>query len=273
MKVGIIGTGNMGTILSEAFLDGKAVSPANLIATNRTRAKAESLKENYEGITIVDNVPTLIAESDLVFLCVKPLDIHALIIENKALFTKDKCLVSITSPIQVPWLEEIVPCSCARIIPSITNRALSGISLVTYGTNCEGHWQEKLNAMFSAISAPVQINENITRISSDIVSCGPAFFSYLARRFIEAAVAKTQIDVNTATELTEQMLIGVGDLLKKGYYTLPALEEKVCVKGGITGEGIKVLEQETGDMFEKIFEATHKKFDDEVAIIKAKFNP
>ena len=44
MKVGMIGTGNMGTILSEALLDGKAVSPSDLIVTNRTKEKAERLK-------------------------------------------------------------------------------------------------------------------------------------------------------------------------------------------------------------------------------------
>ena len=119
----------------------------------------------------------------------------------------------------------------------------------------------------------MEINESIIRVSSDIVSCGPAFFSFITRNFIEAAVAETKIDTETATKLAEEMLIGLGDLLKKGFYTLPTLEEKVCVKGGITGEGIKVLEHEIGDMFEKLFQTTHKKFDSEVEQIKGKFNP
>ena len=69
------------------------------------------------------------------------------------------------------------------------------------------------------------------------------------------------------------MLIGLGDLLKMGYYSLPTLEEKVCVKGGITGEGIKVLESELDGVFEKVFQATHKKFNDEVEKLEKVFNP
>ena len=53
--------------------------------------------------------------------------------------------------------------------------------------------------LFTKISIPVTIDEKITRVASDIVSCGPAFFSYLLQRFILAAVNETEIDVNTAT--------------------------------------------------------------------------
>ncbi|MFC5466664.1 late competence protein ComER [Lederbergia graminis] len=272
MKIGIIGTGNMGTILSEALLDAKSVSPSDLIVINRTKAKAERLKDRYKDIVIANNIEELIVRSDLIFLCIKPADFYSLLLENKDFFNEEKCIVSITSPIQPDWLESLVNCSCARIIPSITNRAHSGVTLFTFGNRCSELWKNKLNTLFSAVSLPLEINEEITRVSSDIVSCGPAFFSYLTRRFIEAAVSETAIDEETATILSEQMLIGLGELLKKGYYSLPTLEEKVCVKGGITGEGINVLENEVGDMFEKLFQATHAKFNDEKSKLERDFN-
>jgi competence protein ComER len=53
---------------------------------------------------------------------------------------------------------------------------------------------------------------------------------------------------------------------------LPTLQEKVCVKGGITGEGIKVLEAEIGNVFEHLFQATHKKFDEDLAHIEQQFS-
>ncbi|MSO01218.1 pyrroline-5-carboxylate reductase dimerization domain-containing protein, partial [Bacillus paralicheniformis] len=145
--------------------------------------------------------------------------------------------------------------SSARVIPSITNRALAGVSLVTYGDHCSKEWQESIQWLFEQISVPTIIEEKITRVASDIVSCGPAFFSYLTQRFIDAAVKETKIDNDTATKLASEMLIGLGELLRQGHYTLPTLQEKVCVKGGVTGEGIKVLEKEIGDMFEHLFQA------------------
>lgn len=271
MKVGMIGTGNMGTILTEALINGGAVSPSELTVTNRTLGKAYDLQKRYEEINVAQKPDEVIKESELIFICVKPFDIVKVVKEQQALFTKEKCLVSITSPIEVKWLENYVASSCARIIPSITNRALSGVSLVTFGESCEDRWKSFLKEMFSKVSVPVEIDESIVRVASDIVSCGPAFYCYLTRRLIDAAVKETSIDEKTATILSESMLIGFGELLKKGYYSLPALQEKVCVKGGITGEGIDVLKRETGDMFEKLFQATHKKFADEANSIEKAF--
>lgn len=271
MKVGIIGTGNMGRILVEALLDGKAVSPSSMFITNRTIAKAEKLRQSYPGIT-VENTPMEIAKkAKLLFICVKPHDMFSCIQNIIPFLTKEHCVVSITSPISVEQLESKLSCSTARAIPSITNRALAGVSLLTFGEKCEPYWKDRLIEMLECISTPMQIEEEITRVASDIVSCGPAFFSYLTRRFIDAAVSETNIDEDTATKLASEMLIGLGELLRKNFYTLPTLQEKVCVKGGITGEGIKVLESELGDVFEHLFQATHSKFNEDIKETKKQF--
>ncbi len=272
MKVGMIGTGNMGTILLEALITGGAVSPSDLVITNRTKSKADRLKQVYRDITVENSPDEVIKQSNIIFICVKPLDIISLTKEKASLFSEEKCLVSITSPIQVPWLEQLVGSSCARIIPSITNRALAGVSLFTFGSSCKKQWRDTLWEMFSKVSVPLEIDESIIRVSSDIVSCGPAFISFLTRSLIEAAMVETKINEETATKLAENMLIGLGELLKQKHYTLPTLQEKVCVKGGITGEGIAVMEQEKGEMFEKLFRATHKKFADEALHIQKKCN-
>ncbi|RFU71659.1 late competence protein ComER [Peribacillus saganii] len=272
MKIGVIGTGNMGTILIEALLSSEAVSPDCLTVTNRTLSKANRLQEIYPGITVADTAAETAKQSDLLFICVKPGDIFNVLIDIKPFVNTSKCIVSITSPISVEQLESVMPCSCARFIPSITNRVLSGVTLLTFGNNCVQGWHEELQKIAAKISTPVSIENNITRVASDIVSCGPAFFSFLAQSFISAACKVTPIDKKTATLLTESMLIGLGDLLKKGVYTLPTLQEKVCVKGGITGEGINVMESaETEAIFEMLFQATQKKFAEEIEKVEKQF--
>lgn len=271
MKTGIIGTGNMGRILIEALLESKAVSPSSMAITNRTLNKAIQIIDMYEGLSIYPTAFEVARNSDLVIICVKPLDVFQVIQDIKPAVTKNSCVVSITSPINVDQLEHVLPCSVARIIPSITNRALSGVSLFTFGKKCTLTWKRSLLELFSFISSPVEIEEGVTRVASDIVSCGPAFFSYLTRRFIEGAVSETKINEETAIKLASEMLIGLGQLLNRDFFTLPALEEKVCVKGGITGEGIKVLEKELGPVFEHLFHATHEKFAEDVADLKKQY--
>ena len=82
----------------------------------------------------------------------------------------------------------------------------------------------------------------------------------MLQQFIQGAVKETRIEEAVATKLASEMIIGLGELLKQGHYTLPTLLEKVCVKGGITGEGIKVMEKELGEVFEHLFHATQEKF-------------
>lgn len=272
MKIGIIGTGNMGTILVESMIDGKAVSPSSMVITNRTKPKALLLKDKYKGIRVGENAAEVASQSDLIFICVKPLDVFTILNEINPYLNNNKCIISITSPIDTNHLEAKTDCSVIRVIPSITNRALAGVSLLTYGDNCSELWKTKVESLFAKISVPVTIDEKITRVASDIVSCGPAFFSYLLQRFILAAVKETEIDQDTATEMASEMIIGLGELIKQGHYTLPSLQEKVCVKGGITGEGIKVMEDELGDIFEHVFQATHNKFNEDVEKVNLLFH-
>ncbi|WP_394233029.1 late competence protein ComER [Niallia oryzisoli] len=271
MDVGIIGTGNMGRILTEALVDGKAVSPSSIMITNRTISKAFSVKQQYPEIRLTKNIEKIGKVCDLIFICVKPHDVYHVTKKLHPFLTKDKCVISITSPINVEQLESVLPCSVARVIPSITNRALAGVTLVSFGKKCRQEWKECIVELFNHISTPVEISEDITRVASDIVSCGPAFFSYLTQRFIQAAVNETKIDQEKATILASEMLIGLGELLRQGHYTLPTLQEKVCVKGGITGEGIKVLENELGDIFEHVFQATHLKFEDDLSDLRNQY--
>ena len=271
MITGIIGTGNMGTILIESLITSGFLNQNQLIINNRTHVKAESLKEKYPGICVAHSSVEIAKSAKLIFICVKPHEIHPLIEIMEPHLTAEQCLVTITSPLSPKQLERMVPCSCARLIPSITNRAQSGASILTFGESCKKEWQEHLHQLAASFSRPLQIETQYTRVTSDIVSCGPAFFSYLARSFIDAAVLHTGINQEQATELTQSMLIGLGELLNKQYFTLPALQEKVCVKGGITGEGIKVLDKELEGVFKRLFEATEKKFEEDLGEIEEQF--
>lgn len=271
MKIGVIGTGNMGTVLIEALIDGKAVSPSSMVITNRTKTKAMLLKDKYKGIRVGENAAAVASQSDLVFICVKPLDVYKILDEINPHLNNRKCIISITSPIDTNQLAAKTISSVIRVIPSITNRALAGVSLITFGDQCSDIWKTKVESLFAKISVPVTIDEKITRVASDIVSCGPAFFSYLLQRFILAAVKETEIDQETATVMASEMIVGLGELIKQGHYTLPSLQEKVCVKGGITGEGIKVMEEELGEVFEHVFQATHSKFNEDLEKVNLQF--
>lgn len=271
MIVGIIGTGTIGTLLIESFIESEALDPEQLIICNRTIQKARKLSNRFQRIKVATNNIALAEKADLIIICTKPKDVFNTLEEIKPFITEEKCLITVTSPISVKQVEAVVNCSIVRVIPSITNRALAGVSLFTYSENCTEEWRNGLFWLFRHISKPVEIDNSQTRIASDIASCGPAFLSYITQMITADAVKTGKIDQKLATKLTENMIIGFAELLHKKHYTLETLQEKVMVPGGITGEGIKILENEIPDIFHQVYAATQKKFEGDIEFTEKQF--
>jgi competence protein ComER len=270
MRIGFIGTGSMGTILIEAFIESGTVLPESIIAANRTPEKLRALVSKHPNLQVGTNI-SVAQEADVLFLCTKPLEYRTVLDEIKDYLSADKLVLSITSSVDVKLLEAYIPCKVARVIPSITNTALSGASLVTFGSRLDQADHTTLLTLLAAISTPIEIEEQDTRISSDIVSCGPAFFSFLLQRFADSAAAETTITEEVATKLITEMIIGLGRLLEDGRFSLSTLQARVCVPGGVTGVGLNVLDKETRDVFSHLIQATHRKFDVDVLEVKETF--
>lgn len=264
MKVGFIGTGSMGGLLIEAFLSSGALEPHHILASNRSPGRLQQLQNRHPGITLCESNKETAAGSDIVFLCVKPLEFKTLTDEIAASLNSSQIVVSITSPVQLYHLESVLPSRIAKVIPSITNNVKSGSSLCIFGSRITKKDRLILLRLLSFISVPVEIPESHTRIASDFSSCGPAFISYFAQRWVEAAVEATGIDEALISRLTGEMLLGTGKLLTEGQFTPQELQERVAVRGGITAEALNHLRSSLEGVFERLITTTHDKYDEDV---------
>lgn len=260
MQVGFIGTGSMGSILIDALICSGALLPSQIIASNRTPSKAESLANRHAGLLTAPSNTDVVRASKLVMLCVKPLDYKQAIGQFAHELTADHVLITITSPVKLEQLEELVPCPVIRVIPSITNAALAGTTLLEFGKSVTEHLRNCIFTLFSQISHPVEVEDSFLRVAADLSSCGPAFISYVLQQMIQAATDETGISEEAATYLTTQMIIGFSELVKKDMFSLQTLEQRVCVPGGITGEGLIPLKQSIPGIFNQVFQRTQHKF-------------
>ncbi|EST13386.1 competence protein ComER [Sporolactobacillus laevolacticus DSM 442] len=272
MRIGVIGTGNMGSLIVDALVRSKATRPRFISVTNRTKQKALELAKKYRLLSVYSSPNEILQHADIVFLCVKPAEFHPLLQTLRGRWHPKQLAISITSPISVTQLESLIPCQVARVIPSIVNQSLSGSTLVTFGSSVTDVQKSKLWAILSQFSHPIEIDEENVRVASDISSCGPAFLSYLLQRMIDGAVSSTSISKKQATQLTTEMVAGLGKIFEEHIYTLEELQKKVTVKGGVTGVGLAVLEQEISDVFEKLFTETQKKFIEDRHVVNTEFN-
>ncbi len=264
MKVGFIGTGTMGSLLIESFIKSGSMQPEHITVSNRTPAKAQALVERFPGIQIKYTNADAALHNDIVFLCIKPLEFVHVIKNIKSVIKPNQIIVSITSPVLIKHLEHELNCKIAKVIPSITNLVLSGASLCMYGQTMEEADKDLLEALFSQISQPLRIEENYTRIVSDLSSCGPAFISFLLEQFIEAAVEETGIQREDATRVASNMLLGTGMLLTEGKLTPAEVQDKVSVPGGITAEALALLRNKLDGVFNQLVHTTHAKYKEDL---------
>ncbi|MBB6448808.1 competence protein ComER [Geomicrobium halophilum] len=262
MNIGIIGTGNMGTMLAETLITSGAAPEEQLWITNRNLQKAENLRQQYTGVKVTANVTRLAHECELIFICVRPPQFPDILQTIRPFLGKEDIVVSITSPVTLQQLEDSVSCKVVRAVPSITNRSHAGSTLLTYGNKWTVKDKEWFENWLGQFSTPHIVSEEAIRVSSDIVCCGPAFFGYLLDEMTKSAERKTELTKEEAERFAEEMIIGMASLFSQQLYSLKTLQEKVRVPGGVTGVGLDVLESTEG-VFDELFTATHEKFEED----------
>ncbi|ANA81592.1 late competence protein ComER [Paenibacillus glucanolyticus] len=271
MKVGFIGTGSMGSLLIEAFIQSGALLPEQIRVSNRSPEKAQKLAKRHPGLTVCSSNTETASQSDLFFLCVKPLEFKTVISEIKDQLEARQIAISITSPVQLIHLESTLPCKVAKIIPSITNITGGGASLCMYGSRIKEEDRQLIESLLSYISRPLEILESHTRITSDFSSCGPAFLSLFMEKWIDAAVEMTGIDRKTLNALAGEMLLGTGKLLTEEGFSPEQLQERVAVPGGITAQALTLLESNLNGLFYQLIQTTHDKYEEDLAKLDAAF--
>ncbi|MBG9734166.1 late competence protein ComER [Paenibacillus alvei] len=264
MKVGFIGTGSMGSTIIEALIQSGALESSQLIASNRSKHKIQQLAAQYPGFQLASSNVETVQESDIVFICVKPLEFKTVLDEIAPFVRPELIAVSITSPVLISHLEQQLSCKIAKIIPSITNYVWSGASLCMYGSRILTEDRLLLEQLMMSISRPVQVPEQFTRITSDISSCGPAFIAFFVQKWVDAAVEVTGIERKDAERLASEMLLGTGKLLTEGGFTLEHLKQRVAVPGGITAEALRLLDDELEGVFQQLIQVTHAKYEEDL---------
>jgi competence protein ComER len=263
MNIGFIGTGSMGSILIESFIQSGALRPQEMIASNRSSNKINQLIQRHQGLRLANNNADVVLQSSIIFLCVKPSEFKQVIADIQPHVSTSQIIISITSSITLTYLEDQLNGKIAKIIPSITNYVLSGATLCIYGERMLREDMLEIERLLAYISEPIRIHEQFTRVTSDISSCGPAFFALILQKFIEAAVEETGISYAEANRLASEMLLGTGKLLTIGGFTPQELQKRVSVPGGITAEGIRLLEEKLDGVFNQLIHITHAKFEED----------
>ncbi|QSO54730.1 NAD(P)-binding domain-containing protein [Alicyclobacillus curvatus] len=253
MRIGIIGTGNIGGMLSKAFATARP--EAQIIIHNRSRGKANQVAAGLANVDVASSPMEAAQGSDTIFLCTKSTDGWSVLDEVAPRLTRSQTLVTTISSIPMSEIEQITDASVAKVIPSILQSVQSGVILVTYGARMSQNARERLTQLLSSIAHPQAVSESQVRIYSDLSSCGPAFISEMLVHWADAAANTGNITTEDAQSMLVDTVIGLAHLFESGK-SLGEVITHVAVPGGVTETGILSLRQSAPQVFEQLHQAT-----------------
>jgi len=260
-KTGFIGYGSMGSMLINGFLRSGVLKPEEAAISNRTMTKIEYLAQEWKGITLTTDNRKVARESDLLFICVRPLDVLPVLHEIKGDLTSSTHLVSIAGCVMINDIESRFPGQVTKVIPSITSEVRAGISLVCHNPKVTKDRIEHLEKLLGAISSVVHVRENDFEAAADFTSCAPGMIAAIFDCFIQAGLRHSEIQSDVAQRMVVSTLLGTAKLMAEKGIGFPELIRRVATKGGITEEGVKVLNNHLPAAFDEVFFKTLSKHD------------
>lgn len=255
MRIGIIGYGSMGKMLLWKFSEARKIAKDDLIVANRTK---EKLSEAKDIAVIADNREAA-SGSDVVFLCVRPSDLKAVIEEIKDVIRPETLVVSLNGSVSFESLHKVLRNRMAKVIPSLTAEIERSQTLVCYDAAVTDEDKAVLKDLLGCIGDVIELPEDEMGMGSELVSCMPGFIASIFDVICTSAQGHTSISKEQIVRMVLSTMSATGDLMIRKDMSFEDVVTRVATKGGITEEGTSVVYEGFPQVADLLFEKTLEK--------------
>ncbi|MDR1325233.1 MAG: NAD(P)-binding domain-containing protein [Treponema sp.] len=214
MKIGIIGYGSMGRMILEKFIETKTVEQETLFVSNRTYNKIVDLNKIYPQLNLCGNNIDAVKDADMVFICVKPLEIKIILSEIINDIKSDCHIVSLNGSVLFKHLEQICRNKkISKIIPSVTAEINQSMTLVCHNGYVNYDDKNILKKLIGCFGSFVELPETEIGMGSELTSCMPGFIGAIFKVITDEAEKHTAINKEQVIQMVIETLYGTGKLL------------------------------------------------------------
>lgn len=220
----------------------------------------KSSKMNKADINTTADITEIIRESDIIFICVKPLEINNILKDIKPFVNKNKHIVSLAGTLLIEDMERIVDCKITKMMPTVISEVNKGITLICHNNKVTLKDMEYLEKLFGSFTTLKKSEEDGYGFAAELTSCGPGFYAAIFQEFVEAGIRHT--DIFTKEEISQMVLqtvYGTVRLMLEQYMDFSDVVNRVATKGGITEEGVKIIQERLPYTFDEVFCKTLEK--------------
>jgi pyrroline-5-carboxylate reductase len=243
----------MGSSLAAGLLESGAISADSATVANRSPDKARSFARRYPGVTVAESNAKVAEKCDTLFVAVRT-DQLLDVLKEMSSAGKEVHVVVVNGAIPLSRLEDVCKCAVSKLIPSVTMERGRGVSLISHGPSVSEAQSSSLVRALGRASKVITVPEDRMDVATDLTSCGPALIAEMIHQFAEAGV-RHGIERKDAWEMVLETMQGAALALASGE-SVASLKEKVATKGGITEQGLLVLEAELPAVFDMVMDMT-----------------
>ncbi|MBI5223529.1 pyrroline-5-carboxylate reductase [Candidatus Micrarchaeota archaeon] len=229
MRIGIIGTGRLGSVLARAFSRNHEV-----VVYDKDYEKAKEAGLNA-GALATKNIKDFLT-FDIVVAAVKPAQVEEVIKQIK----DANLIVSPAAGVPISKIEKWGAKNVIRIMPNIAAEVYEAV--IAYSLHQESESKEKIFlAAFSALGLCIKTEETQLDPITAASGSGPAFVAFFAKAMMDEAIEQG-LNRELARKVVAQTLVGTGKMMLSSW-TEDKIISTVASPGGTTEAGLKMLEE------------------------------
>ena len=223
MRIGIIGNGNLGMAIS-SMLRRNGFYNFNISDVDKYKANMTN-KENNEN-------------SDILFLCVKPIDVPSVLSTLHNSQNSKKILISPAAGVNIADIERYTNTYTVRIMPNLTIQYGKGI--IPYYLKNGEELPNSVKQLFSGMKLLKCRNEDLLNLSTICNGSMPAYLAYFSREYVKFAVEN---GFSNSEAIAMQISALEGTLQMMQEHTFDQIASMVSSQKGVTQKGLRHLDE------------------------------
>lgn len=291
MKIGVIGYGNMGSMIVNNILKlNLLLEDEELIVSNRHLNKFESLIEEYpeENLNITSDNTEIAKSCEKILISVETPQFKEVIDEIAPFINENTHIIYTCAGLSFNHIKSFYDGKLTLVIPTLastvtSNNAISslsrrkGVTIIKHNSKVELQERLFVEDLFNEFSFvkkiddPIYFNEeddnlhptdNELEISTILTSCAPAFLAIMIEKLSQTSSELAKVSKEEAEDMILKTIIGTALLKEDQSLSNEDIINKVATKKGITQEGVDLLDKKLDKINRELVKALLNRFDE-----------
>lgn len=242
MKVGFIGTGNMGGAILKGALSSGFLKSEDVLISDLNQQLLSEWATNSNVRSVQSNAE-LAKVSDWIILAVKPVFLGSVLQEIKP-WLQEKKVISIAAGWSLTMLQEAcgADVQLLRVMPNTPALVGAGFTAFCEESTLDMQSMEWAQGLFETLGMVRIVPERLIDAVIAVSGSSPAYVFMFIDAMADAAV-KLGMPRAMAIEAAAQAVMGSAKMVLETKLHPAVLKDQVCSPGGTTIEAVQVLEE------------------------------